>query len=222
MSDQNKAALERKKLYDCAELYDFLGKRYEDAFRNHPLQEQSVRWLINQLQPPASAHVLDVGSGTGVPVAKMLAEAGIDVVGIDLSFQMVEIAKQQVPNANFIFADALKFEPLSHKGYDAVVCYFAFLNGHSQEELEAGISKMAGLVRSGGFFVLGTVVGNESKRKCPWIGGTEVEVTSVDKARYLELVDSLALDVLLSWEVDFQAEEDALVEPQLFLHMKKR
>lgn len=46
-------------------------------------------------------HVLDVGSGTGMPLAKLLVEKGFNVLGIDVSSRMVDIAQRNIPQAEF-------------------------------------------------------------------------------------------------------------------------
>ena len=46
--------------------------------------------------------ILDLGSGTGLPYAKMFIEKGFKVLGIDISSQMIKIAKKNVPGAEFI------------------------------------------------------------------------------------------------------------------------
>ena len=51
---------------------------------------------------PAGGRVLDVGSGTGLPYAGVLVEGGFDVVGVDFSSRMVELARGHVPGACFV------------------------------------------------------------------------------------------------------------------------
>jgi SAM-dependent methyltransferase len=51
---------------------------------------------------PSGGRVLDVGSGTGLPYAGALVEAGFDVVGVDVSSRMVELAREHVPGARFV------------------------------------------------------------------------------------------------------------------------
>ncbi len=41
---------------------------------------------------PEEGRVLDLGCGTGVPYAKFLAGEGFDVIGVDLSKEMVKVA----------------------------------------------------------------------------------------------------------------------------------
>ena len=55
----------------AAELFDGLGLAYEEAFSRLPAQWEAVDWLAGRL--PSGARVLDVGSGTGRPVAERLA-----------------------------------------------------------------------------------------------------------------------------------------------------
>ncbi|MEJ2251076.1 MAG: class I SAM-dependent methyltransferase, partial [Candidatus Lokiarchaeota archaeon] len=56
---------------------------------------------------PKNAHILDVGTGIGVPTAKFLIEKGFKVTGIDISTTMIHQAKKNVPEANFLEMDAL-------------------------------------------------------------------------------------------------------------------
>ena len=51
---------------------------------------------------PPGGRVLDLGSGTGLPYAGALVEGGFDVVGVDVSSRMVELAQGHVPGACFV------------------------------------------------------------------------------------------------------------------------
>ena len=50
---------------------------------------------------PEKGSILDIGSGTGLPFAKLFLEKGFNYLGIDISSQMIKIAKKNVPSANF-------------------------------------------------------------------------------------------------------------------------
>lgn len=62
--------------------------------------------------------VLDLGCGGGA-LAKILTDNGYQVEGIDISSDLIEIAKEKVPNARFTSASF--FEVLFPKGLQAVV-----------------------------------------------------------------------------------------------------
>lgn len=95
---------------DAETLFDYLGKRYEDAFADSPNLHRFISQAAKRL--PAQSKVLDVGCGTGKPVAQVLQFAGHDVHGIDISQEMVNIASSQV-KGQFQKADMRKYQPSS-------------------------------------------------------------------------------------------------------------
>jgi ubiquinone/menaquinone biosynthesis C-methylase UbiE len=54
---------------------------------------------------PKNAHVLDAGCGAGIPTAKYLIKKGLKVTGIDISSTMIQLAKKNVPEADFLKMD---------------------------------------------------------------------------------------------------------------------
>lgn len=90
-------------------LFNTLGARYEDAFANDPLLCDFIKSVAESLQPKSK--VIDVGCGTGKPVSYLLAEAGHEVYGIDVSGEMVRLATSQVPSGKFQQADMREYEP---------------------------------------------------------------------------------------------------------------
>ncbi|GAH57079.1 unnamed protein product, partial [marine sediment metagenome] len=58
-----------------------------------------IDYFCNNL--PKKGFILDLGSGTGLPFAKLFVEKGFNVLGVDISFQMIKIAQKNVPLANF-------------------------------------------------------------------------------------------------------------------------
>ncbi len=63
---------------------------------------------IMAMFPPKPARILDLGCGTGVPTAKVLAEAGHRVLGVDISEGMLEEARRKHRNVEFVLGDAEK------------------------------------------------------------------------------------------------------------------
>jgi SAM-dependent methyltransferase len=96
------------------------------------------------------AAVLDVGCGSGVPVARRLSQR-YSVTGVDISPVQIERARELVPNATFICADvsALRFPAQS---YDAVVCFFALIHLPLAEQPPL-LRAIATWLRPGGIFM---------------------------------------------------------------------
>ncbi|MGN9788947.1 class I SAM-dependent methyltransferase [Nonomuraea sp. ZG12] len=69
---------------------------------------------------PDRASVLDLGCGCGLPVARSLAAAGHEVMGVDISDVQIQRARRLVPAGTFRRADALTLD-LPPASLDAVV-----------------------------------------------------------------------------------------------------
>ena len=108
----------------AARVFDALGSGYEKAFAHSEAHHRSLEWLLGRLAPGST--VLDVGSGTGRPTAQTLTGAGHEVLGVDVSPGMVELAARQVPDARFECADILELA-LDEGSFDAVCAYFSLL-----------------------------------------------------------------------------------------------
>ena len=99
---------------------------------------------------------LDVACGTG-DLSIELLRRGFSVTGIDLSEEMLEIAKQKTASANFQFsifnfqlanAEAL---PFPDDSFDAVTCAFGIRNF---VHLEKGLEEMTRVLKPGGRMVI--------------------------------------------------------------------
>ena len=91
--------------------YDLIAEEWHANKRGHDYLEHVLRYVDRVLEDvPAGARVLDLGCGTGEPVAKYVAERGFQVTGIDESEQMLTFARQAVPHAELIQGDMISME----------------------------------------------------------------------------------------------------------------
>jgi ubiquinone/menaquinone biosynthesis C-methylase UbiE len=107
--------------------YDRFSLNYRDDQGGSPHATDQAAWL-GELTPllPAGANVLEMGCGSGLPVAKTLSES-FNYTGIDISPVQVERARRLVPKARFMCADmtAVNF-PL--RSFDAVLSLFSIIH----------------------------------------------------------------------------------------------
>jgi ubiquinone/menaquinone biosynthesis C-methylase UbiE len=106
------------------DVFDSLGQDYETAFAGFSARREEAERLARAL--PAHARVLDIGCGTGKPVAEVLAAAGHQVTGYDVSPTMVELARARVPGARFEVGDLRALDQPAG-AWDAVVAYYSLL-----------------------------------------------------------------------------------------------
>ncbi|MFW6072112.1 MAG: class I SAM-dependent methyltransferase [Thermoplasmatota archaeon] len=102
--------------FEHAELYD---KMYEVIFD----YDEQFSIVDDYMQERGMENVLEVACGTG-RLTKRLYKNDYDVMGLDLSKQMLNIATKRVPEVTFIQGDIRDFD--IEKRFDAVVCF-----GHS-------------------------------------------------------------------------------------------
>ena len=121
-------------------------------------------------------NVLDVAGGTG-DMAVSLVERGCTVTGIDLSEEMLSIARQKAPMVTFMIADA-EHLPFPDASFDAVTCAFGVRNF---VHLEQGLNEMLRVLKPGGQLVIIELATPDSplvkpfynlytRRIIPWLG----------------------------------------------------
>ncbi|MFF5252847.1 class I SAM-dependent methyltransferase [Streptomyces leeuwenhoekii] len=201
----------------AAAVFDALGAAYEQAFAGSEAHRRSLRWLLGRLAP--GSRVLDVGSGTGRPTAETLAAAGHEVLGIDVSPVMVELAARQVPGAEFRRAD-IRDVALEEGSFDAVCVYFSLLQ-MGRADQAAVVRRLVRALRPGGHLALATVPLDVQDAEGVFMG-QPVRVTSFSPDGVTALVREAGLEVLAREQVLFTpAHPDAAPEPHLFVHGRR-
>ena len=104
--------------------HDRVARTYGDFFE--PVTARAIPTLLDAAGVMAGSRVLDVASGPGA-VAAAAAARGAGVIGVDLSPQMVAVARARHPSLDFREADAERL-PFPEGAFDAVVCNFGL--GH--------------------------------------------------------------------------------------------
>jgi len=98
--------------------------------------------------------VVDLGCGSGIWAAELIAR-GYDVVGIDLSRSMIELARKRAPAARFINASFLKAKlPVCDAVTAIGECFnYTFDQRNSRRELARFFRRVYDALRPGGLFI---------------------------------------------------------------------
>ncbi|CAF3674838.1 unnamed protein product [Adineta steineri] len=206
--DPNSFSLET---HQQAAVFDQIGDQYETVYGRNTEQIAAMEWLLQRL--PSTSHVLDIGSGTGVPTARMLAGAGHDVTGVDISAEMIRIAKQQVPQATFLQADAnnLTFDPAS---FHAITAFFSLLMMR-RTNIESTLQRLKTFLQTPGYLVLSMIEGDFDYQEIPFLGQS-IHVTAYPREIITRLLKDLSFTILDSRIVTLHQNEERPPETQLF------
>ena len=130
--------------------YDRITKRYLEWIQTNRSEERAryTSVLLDEVSPGAT--VLDLGCGAGVPTTQELARR-FKVTGVDISARSITLARQNVPEAQFIQANMtqLDFPPAS---FDAVAAFYAIIHIPRQEQPNL-LQDIASWLRPGGLLV---------------------------------------------------------------------
>ncbi|MGA9309497.1 MAG: class I SAM-dependent methyltransferase [Pseudonocardiaceae bacterium] len=105
--------------------YDALSWRYRADNAEVEPYKPWIAALLDALDP--GSQVVDLGCGCDIPVARDLTAAGHRVTGVDVSDVQIRRARQLVPAATFIRADATTVQ-LPSESYDAAVALYSLIH----------------------------------------------------------------------------------------------
>jgi SAM-dependent methyltransferase len=121
-----------------------IGLDYVQAF---------LRRLPSQPEVSEPRAILDIGCGTGIPLARHLALSGAKVIGLDISTEMLKKARANVPNASFISGDILTARIEGR--FDGVLAWDSLFHIPLEKQEEA-LRKVIGLLKPNGVFLFTT------------------------------------------------------------------
>ncbi|MQS13459.1 class I SAM-dependent methyltransferase [Streptomyces kaniharaensis] len=148
--------------------YDTVAEEYLGRIGGELAYKAVDRALLGVvLEEAAGGLVADLGCGPG-HVAGWLAGRGAEVVGIDLSPRMVELARREHPEAVFRTGDLLEL-PATDGEFAAAVALYSVIH-LEPAELAPAFAEMRRVLRPGGFLLVSFHLGTEVRRLDEWWG----------------------------------------------------
>jgi SAM-dependent methyltransferase len=125
---------------------------------------------LEALAEIAPVRVLEVGCGTGWFAARVRDELGAEVVAVDQSERMAELARGRRLDARVADAQAL---PFSDRSFDGVAANWML---YHVPDLDLGLAEIARVLRPGGRLVAATNGADHLLELWELVGGTDVRV----------------------------------------------
>lgn len=146
--------------------YDATATRYAEAvapqLADMPLERALFAVFANLVRRTGNHTVIDVGCGPG-HVTQSLTDLGLDALGIDLSPRMVELARDEYPQARFEVGSMLELK-LDDRSVGGALAFYSII--HIPWQLRPLVfGEFARVVVPGGWLLLGFPVGDEQRHR---------------------------------------------------------
>ncbi|MBN2496241.1 MAG: class I SAM-dependent methyltransferase [Deltaproteobacteria bacterium] len=131
--------------------------RRTDGYRKYQSPNPVVRWLIErffaritaQIEALQPARIIDLGCGEGLVAMRLMdGLQGIDYVGIDVSEEMLGMARSNCPGSTFIRGDLLQMD-IESTSSDMLLCLEVLEHLPRPQAL---LSRLASLPQKGAIF----------------------------------------------------------------------
>ena len=138
---------------DSIELYKKWAETYDKDFalNSDYLSPQKISNFFLKHSKVSDTPILDLGAGTGLVGNFLSIKGKKEIIGIDISSEMLHQAKLKKCYSSLIEADVTKKIPLKENYLGAVVSAGTFTHGHVGP---GAIDELLRIVRPGGLFVL--------------------------------------------------------------------
>ena len=113
-------------------IYDRLAAEW-DRLRDRTLCERP--WLDRMLSHAPGRRILDLGCGTGLPVARYLVDRGRAVTGLDAAPAMLDLFRRNVPRAEAVAGDLRDFA--LGRPFDALLAWDSLFHLTAQDQRRA-------------------------------------------------------------------------------------
>ncbi|HLB41491.1 MAG TPA: class I SAM-dependent methyltransferase [Gammaproteobacteria bacterium] len=114
----------KEKVYEC---YEKIVSWFDDARTKTLMESEYLNLIVKSV--PAGSSVLDLGCGTGEPIAQFFMNKGFKgfkVTGVDGSKKMIELCKKRFPGEQWIVSDMRNIN-LNQK-FDVVLAWHSFFH----------------------------------------------------------------------------------------------
>ncbi len=174
---------------DVWRLYDAFAERF-DADRSRILFERGyLSEIVGRLGRGAT--ILDLGCGTGEPIARFFIESGLVLTGVDAAPSMIRLCRSRFPQACWIEADMRSLELGAR--FDAIIAWDSFFH-LTRDEQRPMFDVFARHIQPNGLLLFTS--GPKTGEAIGDLYGQPLFHASLDEAEYRRLLQGAGFEVL--------------------------
>jgi len=177
----------KEKVYES---YEKIVAWFDEARTKTLMESEYLNLIIKSV--PISGSVLDLGCGTGEPIAQFFIDKGFKVTGIDGSKKMIELCKKRFPSEQWIVSDMRDIN--LNQQFDVVLAWHSFF--HLDHDSQRRMFKLFSThTKPGG--VLAFTSGEEEDETWSDNGGQQLYHASLSTHEYESLLKAASFKVLI-------------------------
>lgn len=173
------------------ENYEAISNWFDANRSKHLMEKDYLERVMASL--PKNASILDLGCGTGEPIAGYFIKHGVNVIGVDGSPRMIQYCKDRFPTMTWIVGD-MRTLNLDHQ-FDAVIAWDSFFH-LNQSEQRAMFPKFRKHLKNGGLLLFTS--GPKDGEVYSTMDGHEFFHASLDISEYESLLSQNGLNIILN------------------------
>lgn len=170
--------------------YDNIASGFAEMRTEFATEQASIDEFLSHFV--SGNHILDVGCGTGTPIANYLISKGLKVTGVDGSKELLAIANNLNPKMKTVLCDARHYNP--KECYDGIIEWWCLFHMPVGDQLSM-IGKFAQWLNPGGIlqFTSGekSFEGSDSNML-----NESLDFYSGDKANYLQAIEKHQFELI--------------------------
>jgi len=181
-------------------------KKIAGLYHQRRLDSTGTTKLLNFLTKklPKKDKVLDVGCGGGYPVAKFFSDKGYKVTGIDISKEMIGIAKKTVPNGKFYVKEMTKLN-FPKESFDIITSFFAIIHVPRKEHKKI-LKQFYKLLKPNGMILISMGIQDCKEFTKIWHDDVNMYWSTFDKKTNHKIIKEIGFKII--WDKDSDPPEN--------------
>jgi cyclopropane fatty-acyl-phospholipid synthase-like methyltransferase len=115
---------------DIWKLYDKIVDWFDNNRSKELIEKEYLELVLKHI--PKKGTILDLGCGTGEPLAQFFIQRGFYVTGLDGSPKMIDLCKKRFPDMKWIVGDMRVIN--LHQKFDAVIAWDSFFHLNQDDQ----------------------------------------------------------------------------------------
>lgn len=171
--------------------YNLIASGFANMRDSFSTEQKYLDLFMQYLQP--GSHILDVGCGSGYPIASYLIERGFQVTGVDASQELLKIAEKKCPAMKCVYGDVRNAN--IQERFDAIIEWWCLFHLPKQDH-EKMIQRFASWLKPGGILEF-TTGDHEYEEKSSDMLNQELCFYSLEPVAYEKALKENGFKVLL-------------------------